>query len=255
MLSTEVVTREIGLLSTIALGIGCYIAVAIYFLNRESRQEKSSVKAQESRWAAEDLWHDHNPVEKRLPLSPVFHYGSVYSISAFSSACLLNRALPTPATQQTPKLCVSRSGTDTEKLLHPLIKKIESRLRRSEIRPRPRLRIEREILPFPLFSSTRADQELTAYVVEFLDASIDLSISCDTQVHFMLSCQADGIRIAALWAKNQLISDATGQIELLNDMRLTFQGDTIRWDYQIFFCPQVSSEISDQTVSLLRDSA
>jgi hypothetical protein len=136
-----------------------------------------------------------------------------------------------------------------------LIKKIESRLRRAEIRPRPRLRIEREHLPFPLFSSTRADQELTAYVIEFLDASIDLSISCDTQVHFMLSCQGDGIRIAALWSKNHLIIDATAQIELLNDMRLTFQGDLIRWDYQLFYCPQVSEETTEEAASHLSVSA
>lgn len=253
-ISQEVISAEMSFLATVVIAVVCYMVVVAFFFTQEGNQRHGS-NAKESNPSPENLWGDGTPFERNFPLSGVFKYGSVYSISAFKTHCLLSRSLPTPSSVVTPKLCVSRSREDTEKLLHPLIKKIESCLRRSEIRPRPRLKIQRAEVPFPLFSATRADQELTSYVVEFLDASMELSQSCDTQVHFSLDCQPDGVRISAVWSKNQLISDATAQIELLNDMRLTFHGETIRWEYQLLFCPQTGEELDSDKTDALQQSA
>lgn len=255
LLSTDIISNELSFLATVVVGVVCYMAVVLYFFGKENLKISGRETEKGSENENVNLWHDGGALNRSYPLSTVFNYGSVYFLSAFTSHCLLNRILPSPSAQAAPKLCVSRSRADTEKIIHPLIKKIESRLRRAEIRPRPRLRVERSQLPFPLFSATKADQELTGYVIEFLDASIDLSSSCDTQVRFELDCQADGIRISALWTKNQLISDATSQIELLNDMRLTFHGETIRWEYQIFFSPQLNEIKGDDNDNSFQKSA
>jgi hypothetical protein len=251
VLPNEIISAEISFVATVVIAVVCYMLVVAFFFASESQQTNNSSGAGESNQSPENAWHDGVPFERSFPLSGVFNYGSIYYLSAFKSACLLSRHLPSLLSQATPKLCVSRSPEDTEKLLHPLIKKIESCLRRSEIRPRPRLKIERSHIPFPLYSATRVDQELSGYVVEFLDASMDLSQSCDTHVYFALDCKPDGVQISAVWSKNQLISDATSQIELLNDMRLTFHGETIRWEYQLLVCPPTSSEsISSSSIAL-----
>lgn len=254
-MSNDIIANEISFLTTVVVGVVCYMAVVLYFFNKEQKKKSSWDFSKSSDESGEQSWNDGNPVVRQFPLSNVFNYGSVFFLSAFSAECLLNRTLPSPAAQATPKLCVSRSRLDTEKILHPLIKKIESRLRRADIRPRPRLRVERSEIPFPLFSSSRADQELTNFVLEFLDASIDLSLACNTQVQFALDCQSDGVRISALWLKNQLISDATSQIELLNDMRLTFHGETVRWEYHILFCPVTADAASPEAADSLQHSA
>jgi len=254
ILSNEIISAEISFVATVVIAVSCYMLVVAFFFSREGQQNKESGSS-DSGTGHENHWHDGTPFERSFPLSGVFNYGSIYHLSAFRSYCLLSRHLPSPTTQATPKLCVSRSREDTEKLLHPLIKKIESCLRRSEMRPRPRLKIERSQIPYPLYSATRGDQELTSYVVEFLDASMDLSQSCDTHVYFALDCQPDGVRISAVWSKNQLISDATAQIELMTDMRLTFHGETIRWEYQLLVCPQTGADSEPGGSAVLPESA
>jgi hypothetical protein len=254
ILSNEIISAEISFVATVVIAVVCYMLVVAFFFARDG-QQNNSAGTNDSDHGSENLWHDGVPFERSFPLSGVFNYGSIYHLSAFKSHCLLSRHLPSSSSQAAPKLCVSRSPEDTEKLLHPLIKKIESCLRRSEIRPRPRLKIERGQIPFPLYSATRGDQELTSYVVEFLDASMELSQSCDTHVYFALDCKPDGVRISAVWSKNQLISDATSQIELLNDMRLTFHGETIRWEYQLLVCPQTGSDAGLSEPAVLSESA
>lgn len=241
-MSADIITRELYFLTTVILSVVCYMAVVLYFFSKENKKNNIREQNSSERQPPEQYWHDQNPILRRYPLSAIYPYGSIFHLSAFTAECLLYRTIPFATTQSSPKLCVSRSSLDTEKIIHPLIKKIESRLRRAEIRPRPRLRVERFVLPFPLYSATRADQELTHFVVEFLDASIELSIACNTQVQFALECQADGVKISAIWIKNQLITDATSEIDLLTDMRLTFHGDSIRWEYQLLFCPVMSED-------------
>jgi hypothetical protein len=113
------------------------------------------------------------------------------------------------------------------------------------MRPRPRLVVDKANPPFPLYSSAISEQDVSANVLEFLDSSIELSVSCDTQIHFALECLPDGVKVSALWNKNDLIADATSQIDLHTDMRLTFQGDIIRWEYHIYFCPQFENPSED----------
>lgn len=254
LLSPEILTSEIQFLTTVVAGVVLYVAVILVLVGREQIRDREESAKEQKRRENPRLWLDVYTASKRYPLSSVFQYGSIYALSAFRTECLLSRTLPSPQSINSPLMCVSRSRGDTERMIHPLIKKIESRLRRSQLRPRPRLMIDKANLPFPLYSSAKGEQEVSANVREFLDSSIELSMSCDTQINFAVECLPDGIRVSALWRKNQLIADATSQIDLHNDMRLTFQGDVIRWDYQVFYCPQFEAQTDDLETSLQRSA-
>lgn len=243
MLSPEILTSELQFLTTIVIGVVAYVAVILAFVGREHVRTRKDGNDSQGRRENQKLWLDVFSTSKRYPLSSVFQYGCVYYLSAFRSECLLQRALPSLHSLASPMSCVSRSHSDTDRMIHPLIKKIESRLRRSHLRPRPRLIVDKANLPYPLYSSVTSEQDISANVLEFLDSSIELSTSCDTQIHFALECVPDGVKVSALWKKNDLIADATAQIDLHTDMRLTFQGEIIRWEYQIYFCPQLESNL------------
>lgn len=245
MLSPEILTSEIQLLTTVVIGVLSYVAVILVMVGREHVQSRNNKDNSSRSRVNQKLWLDVFSSAKRYPLSSVFQYGCVYYLSAFRNDCLLQRTLPSLHSLASPMNCVSRSRSDTDRTIHPLIKKIESRLRRSQLRPRPRLLVDKANLPFPLYSSAVSEQDVTANVIEFLDSSIELSVSCDTQIHFALECLPDGVKVSALWKKNDLIADATSQIDLHTDMRLTFQGEIIRWEYHVYFCPQLESSLGD----------
>lgn len=254
MLSPEILSSELQFLTTVVVGVVAYVAVILILVGRERvKSQKTNSDSPKNR-EFHKLWLDIYSSSKRYPLSSVFQYGSVYYLSAFRGECLLHRALPSLHSLASPLMCVSRSRSDTDRMIHPLIKKIESRLRRSSLRPRPRLIVDKANLPFPLYSSSNSEQEVSENVIEFLDSSIELSSSCDTQIHFALECEPDGVKVSALWKKNQLIADATSQIDLHTDMRLTFQGDIIRWEYHVYFCPQLDGQLESYE-SLLAKSA
>lgn len=250
IISGMTVAQELGLFATVGLAVGCYLFVSSY----NSRSKKPNKKASEvlapDSVASQMEWDDRQPLFWRQSLGPIAQTVDLYFISAFSAELLLRRAIMPHTLSVETKICVSRSAQDTDKLIHQLLKKIEARLRRAELRPRPRLLVEREVTPFPLFSSTRPDIELSTHILNFLDACIDLSMSCDTQVNFNFETRNNGIAISAIWKKNHLIADATAQIELLDEMRLTMSGELVRWDYQIFDCPG-HEELSTTAASAL----
>lgn len=237
LISSETISSEFNLLATVIVSVVCYLLVTVFFLGKNRFLKATLKKNHSEQNYPEHSWNDTHTVIFRHPLTAVQNHAGIFYLTAFSCQSLAPRTASQTNVPKEPKLCVSRSPSDTDKLMHPLIKRIESRLRRAEIRPRPRLRVERTDLPHPLYSSTRADNELSKYVVAFIDACIELSSSCDTQVSFQLDCVASGVSLSAIWKKNQLIADATAQIELLDDMRLTMSGETIRWEYQLFTCP------------------
>lgn len=238
LISNVTVVQELSLFAVVATAIGSYL---YFFVNASARQKKlddrQKLQAQDSAQSF-DAWSDHQPLFWRQSMGFLGQSSDLFYISAFTSELLRARIHAQPALAAETKMCVSRSAQDTEKLIHPLIKKIESRLRRAELRPRPRLISDRQTTPFPLFSSIRPDIELSTCVLNFLDACIDLSASCDTQVNFHFQADNDGVCISAVWKKNHLIADASAQIELLDQMRLTMSGDQVRWDYQLFECPK-----------------
>ena len=249
IISSITVAQELSLLAVIAGAVGCYLYVAV----------KSSRSAHANKRNLRNYSTDQTPslpdFDDRQPLFWRHHFNPQnyvhYYISAFSAEILSSGSASRTTQGADTKICVSRSAQDTEKLLHPLQKKIESRLRRAELRPRPRLRQERKSIPYPLFSAIRPDMELTTYILNFLDACIDLSASCDTQVNFTIETDESGVSIAAVWRKNQLITDATAQIELLDNMRLTMSGELVRWEYQIFECPQ-NADLPESIPAALR---
>ncbi|MEN9810779.1 MAG: hypothetical protein RLZZ488_2346 [Pseudomonadota bacterium] len=234
LISDIAITQELGLIAAVASAVGLYLAIALQTSKRRRNSNHAAAHALRDSQQSELAWDDRQALFWRHSLGTLSSTSDLFFISAFSAELLQKRTQNALVTQRESKICVSRSAQDSEKLIHPLIKKIESRLRRAELRPRPRLRIFRQTMPFPLFSSTRPDIELSTYVLNFLDACIDLSMSCDTQVNFNFKTDNDGICIAAEWKKNQLIADATAQIELLDNMRLTMSGDMVKWEYQIF---------------------
>ncbi len=244
LISETTVAQELTLIAVIVAAVGLYLYVALKGSKRRLNSSRSSVRDVSESSEPKPEWDDRQPLFWRHTLNPPFF--ELYFISAFTSELQFKSALPRTQQSSETKICVSRSAEDTEKLIHPLQKKIESRLRRSEIRPRPRLTSERSILPYPLFSATRPDAELSTYVLNFLDACIDLSVSCDTLVNFTLELNQSGVSISAVWKKNQLIADATAQIELLDNMRLTMSGDIVLWEFQIFSCPQGAGKADDE---------
>lgn len=228
-------TQEFSFITLVVIAVGFYLFVTSQPHKAKFNKDAQRNENQKNVARSPHIWDDRHPLFWRQNITSLSKNVNIYFISAFSSELLSRRATAIKSSPISPQICVSRSAEDTNKLVHPLIKKIEASLRRTEIRPRPRLHIERLALPYPLFSSTRPDTELTNDVLNFLDACIDLSISCDTQVNFSLMIRDEGIFIAAAWRKNQLIADASVRIELLEQMRLTMSGETVRWDYQIFY--------------------
>ncbi|NBW80373.1 hypothetical protein EBR21_01335 [bacterium] len=240
------VSQELSLIVTLVTSVGLYLYVSSVFLKRKNTRSNDFLSGQ-----AENLnkgldWDDRQPLFWRQPLGKLGQQVDQYFISVFSVRVLAQRSYYQSSSNIDTRMCVSRSAQDTEKLILPLLKKIEARLRRAELRPRPRLTSDRTNLPFPLFSSMRPDIELSTYVLNFLDACIDLSISCDTQVNFNFDATNEGIYISAVWKKNQLIADATAQIELLDHMRLTMSGEQVRWDFRIFECISTLEQQTDK---------
>lgn len=248
IISETAVAQELTLIALIAGAVGVYLYVAMRVSKRKAGPSQTSRGDLSESADLKSEWDDRQPLFWRHNLNTQFF--ELYFISAFTAELLLRSSTSRTQHGSETKICVSRSAEDTEKLLHPLQKKIESRLRRAELRPRPRLKTERTVVPFPLFSATRPDAELSTYVLNFLDACIDLSASCDTLVNFTLESNRTGVSISAVWKKNQLIADATAQIELLDNMRLTMSGELVLWEYQIFSCPQHSDEATTEAAAL-----
>jgi hypothetical protein len=247
-ISETSVARELVLIAVFVASVGLYLFVSMRTSKRKNNRVSATRTQIPETGEPKAEWDDLQPLFWRHSLNTLAF--ELYYISAFTAELLQKSSQNKNQISSETKICVSRSAGDTEKLIHPLQKKIESRLRRSDIRPRPRLKTERTSLPFPLFSATRPDAELSTYVLNFLDACIDLSVSCDTLVNFTLELDQSGVSIAAVWKKNQLIADATAQIELLDNMRLTMSGDTVLWEFLIFSCPQGAGELNDDRSAL-----
>ena len=253
-ISNTLITQEVSLIAMTTIAIGLYLLIVSVLAKRNSGAEKTYLKRIDNDLSSGRQWDDRQALFWRHSLGAIAQQTDVWFISAFSASLKVSKRIIPANSKSDAPLCVSRSAQDTEKLLHPLLKKIESRLRKAELRPRPRLIIVRDVLPFPLFSSLRPDTEMSTFILNFLDACIDLSASCDTQVNFFLLTNSHGIKLSAEWRKNQLITDATAQIELLDDMRLTMSGDLVRWDYLVFnSSPQLDS--FDERRSTERSSA
>lgn len=231
---------------TLVASVGLYLYVSSVITKRRRPRSKDFFSSPTDSQNNGYEWDDRQPLYWRQSLGQLGQHVDHCFISAFSFQIVGKRSVQLATSQVDAKMCVSRSAQDTEKLILPLLKKIETRLRKAELRPRPRLTTDRTNLPFPLFSSMRPDIELSTYVLNFLDACIDLSSSCDTQVNFNFDANSDGVYISAVWKKNQLIADATAQIELLDHMRLTMSGEQVRWDFRIFECINALEEQVDK---------
>lgn len=250
IVSNLTVSQELSLIVTLVTAVGLYLYVSNTFARRKNTRTNDFLSSQADNPNKGLDWDDRQPLFWRQSLGKLGQHVDQYFISVFSVRLLSQRSIQQASVHIDTKMCVSRSAQDTEKLIMPLLKKIEARLRRAELRPRPRLTSDRSNLPFPLFSSMRPDIELSTYVLNFLDACIDLSASCDTQVNFTFDATSEGVYISAVWKKNQLIADATAQIELLDHMRLTMSGEQVRWDFRIFECINTLEQHSD-TADLL----